>query len=74
MFDSRHARSFRDKSVRSRYAEVTLLAKDYTKYLETLAASRRVEEIRVFHALGYDEKRLKILALPDKSRAVEENG
>lgn len=71
MFDSRHARSFRDKSVRARYAEVTLLAKTYTKYLETLAASRRVEEIRVFHALGYDEKRQRILALPDKIREVE---
>lgn len=67
MFDSRHTRFFRDRTVRARYAEVTLLARRYTRYLESLVASRRVEEIRVFHALGYDEKRSRILALPEKT-------
>lgn len=66
MFDSPHAGAFRDKTLRARYAETTLLAKSYTRYLETLAASRRVEEIRVFHALGYDDKRRHILALTDR--------
>jgi hypothetical protein len=65
LFDSRHGRSFRDKTLRGRYAETTLLAKSYTRYLESLAASRRVEEIRVFHALDYDAKQRRILALPE---------
>lgn len=68
MFDSQHTRPFRDNTLHARYAETTLLAKSYTRYLETLAASRRVEEIRVFHALGYDDKRHRILALPDRLR------
>lgn len=68
MFDSRHPRAIRDTNLRARYAETTLLAKTYTRYLESLAASRRVDEIRVFHALGYDDKRRHILALPDRPR------
>ena len=56
-------RSFRDRTISARYAETTLLAKSYTRYLESLAASRRVEEIRIFHALEYDRKRARILAL-----------
>ena len=68
MFDSRHERSFRDKTISARYAETTLLAKSYTRYLESLAAARRVEEIRIFHALEYDRKRARILALKDRTK------
>jgi hypothetical protein len=68
MFDSRHRRSFRDRTIFARYAETTLLAKSYTRYLEGLAASRRLEEIRVFHALEYDRKRARILALKKKPK------
>ncbi len=68
MFNTQQTRSFRDKTLGARYAETTLLAKTYTRYLESLAASRRVEEIQVFHALSYDEKRKHILALPDRAR------
>jgi hypothetical protein len=68
MFESRHDRSFRDRTISARYAETTYLAKSYTRYLESLAASRRVEEIRLFHALDYDRKRERILALRDKTR------
>ena len=63
MFESRHDRSFRDRTISARYAETTCLARSYTRYLESLAASRRVEEIRLFHALEYDRKRERILAL-----------
>ena len=68
MFESRHSRSFRDKTISARYAETTYLAQSYTRYLESLAASRRVEEIRLFHALEYDRKRERILALRDRIR------
>jgi len=68
MFDSRHNRSFRDKTVSARYAETTLLAESYTRYLESLVASRRVEEIRIFHALEYDRKRARIIALRNRTR------
>lgn len=63
LFDSQSPRAFRDPMLRARYAETTALAKSYTRYLESLAASRRAEEIRLFHALPYEEKRDRILAL-----------
>jgi hypothetical protein len=68
MFESRHNRSFRDRTISARYRETTALARSYTRYLESLAASRRVEEIRVFHALEYNRKRERILALQDRIR------
>jgi hypothetical protein len=63
LFESRNPRAYRDPQLRARYAETTRLAKRYTRYLESLAASRRVEEIRRFHALPYEEKRRHILSL-----------
>lgn len=66
MFETRPGRKFRDATLAARYAETTLLAKGYTRFLEGLADARRVEEIRVFHALDYDKKRERILALMDK--------
>ena len=68
MFESRQGRSFRDKTIFARYAETTLLAKSYTRYLESLATSRRLEEIRLFHALEYDQKRAHILSLGKRTR------
>lgn len=66
MFQSQNPTGYRDKTIRARYAETTMLASKYTKYLESLAASRRVEEIRVFHALDYGAKRERILLLTDR--------
>jgi hypothetical protein len=66
MFESRHNRSFRDRTISARYAETTCLARAYTRHLESLADSRRLEEIRLFHALEYDHKRERILALRDR--------
>lgn len=66
MFEAKNGAPHRDGKIRARYAETTLLAKQYTRYLEGLTAMRRVEEIRVFHALGYDEKKQHILALKDR--------
>lgn len=66
MFQSQNPTGYRDKTIRARYAETTMLAGRYTKYLESLAASRRVEEIRVFHALDYGAKKERILLLTDR--------
>jgi hypothetical protein len=66
LFESRNPRAYRDPQLRARYAETTRLAKRYTRYLESLAAARRVQEIRQFHALPYAEKRRRILALTDR--------
>lgn len=63
LFESRNPRAYRNPQLRARYAETTRLARRYTRYLESLAASRRVDEIRVFRALPYEEKRHRILAL-----------
>jgi len=68
MFGSQHSRPYRDRTIASRYAETTLLAKKYTSYLEGLSNTRRIEEIRVFHALDYDRKRGHILALKDRAK------
>ncbi|MDX2080742.1 MAG: hypothetical protein SFU53_08150 [Terrimicrobiaceae bacterium] len=68
MFESQTGARYRDQGLRARYSETTHLAARYTKFLESLAATRRIEEIRTFHALGYDEKRTRILALPDRGR------
>src|SRR5881275_826359 len=56
--------AFRDKDLRGRYLETSELAANYTRYLDTLNAVRRVEEIRRFRSLDYDDKKKKILALP----------
>jgi len=63
MFQAQTPRAYRDRQLAARYAETTLLASRFTHFLEKLSAARRVEEIRIFHALGFDEKRQKILDL-----------
>jgi hypothetical protein len=68
LFQARNPSAYRDPQIRERYAETTRLAKTYTAFLESLAASRRVEEIRLFHALPYDAKRSHILALTDRTK------
>jgi hypothetical protein len=68
LFESRNPRAYRDPQLRARYAETTRLARRYTRYLDSLAAMRRVEEIRLFHALSYPEKCQRVLALTDRRR------
>jgi hypothetical protein len=45
--------------------ETSELAASYTRYLDALNGARRVDEIRVFHALDYPAKKRHILALMD---------
>ena len=56
--------AFSDRNLRARYSETTGLAESYTRYLDTLNAVRRVQEIRLFHSLDYIDKKNRILALP----------
>lgn len=72
LFHRQNQRPFHDPCLRARYQETTMLAARYTKYLESLQASRRVEEIRVFHALPYPEKRGHILCLSATGTASDE--
>ena len=58
--------AFRDRNLRARYLETTELASSYTRYLDTLNAVRRVEEIRRFRSLDYSSKKKRVLALPGR--------
>lgn len=55
--------AYSDENLRGRYLETGQLASRYTRYLDTLNAARRVDEIRAFHALDYPAKKAHILAL-----------
>lgn len=68
MFSSVISTAYSDANLRGRYLETTGLAADYTKYLDTLNGLRRVDEIRAFHALDYDAKKTRILALMDSKK------
>ena len=48
--------------------ETTELAARYTLFLDALNSARRVDEIRIFHALEYGEKKQRILALMDREK------
>jgi len=65
LFAAADPRAYSDPNLRGRYLETTELAARYTHYLDSLNGVRRVEEIRKFHSLGFGEKKLLILALPD---------
>src|SRR5947199_4179314 len=58
---------FANENLRGRYLETTELAASYTQYLDSLNGLRRLDEIRRFHSLDYDEKRARILALTNRS-------
>lgn len=65
LFHQHYAESYSDPNLRGRYTETTELARRYTLWLDALNAARRVEEIRVFHALDFPAKKQRILALMD---------
>ena len=65
MFSATTPNAYSDPNLRGRYMETSKLAARYTQYLDSLNGLRRVEEIRKFHSLGFGEKKLLILALPE---------
>ena len=70
LFETEQANAYQDENLRERYIETTELAARYAQLLDTLKAARRVEEIRIFHALDYAGKKERILQL----MAPTENG
>jgi len=57
LFESRLPDAYQDENLRARYLETAELASSYTHYLDTLIGARRLEEIRNFHTLSYDQKK-----------------
>jgi hypothetical protein len=55
--------AFSHPNLRGRYLETTQLASQYTRLLDALNAARRVDEIRIFHALDYTGKKERVLQL-----------
>lgn len=64
LFMRQDPRGYASDILRQRYLETNLLARRYTRFLDSLSDMRRVEEIRLFHALDYEQKKARILALP----------
>lgn len=63
LFQRENPGAYSDSTLRARYMETNELASRYTRLLDALNAVRRVEEIRVFHALDYAGKKDRVLAL-----------
>jgi hypothetical protein len=72
LFSSQNASGYSDPNLRGRYLETSELAARYTFYLDALNGARRVDEIRVFHALDYQDKKQHILALLDVQKPTPE--
>lgn len=68
LFASQDTHAYADPNLRGRYLETTELAAQYTLFLDALNGARRVDEIRIFHALDYGAKKQRILALMDAPR------
>lgn len=63
--------AYSDPNLRGRYLETSELAERYTRFLDTLNGARRVDEIRTFHALAYEDKKRHILALMDAKKCIK---
>jgi hypothetical protein len=66
LFARNRPQAFRDRNLCVRYLETTELAASYTKYLDSLNGLRRLEEIRTFRSLDYDQKKRRVLAVADR--------
>ena len=65
LFSRQTPQAYADANLRGRYLETTELATQYTLFLDALNGVRRVDEIRIFHSLDYEQKKQRILALMD---------
>jgi len=65
LFSRQTPQAYADANLRGRYLETTELATQYTLFLDALNGARRVDEIRIFHSLDYEQKKQRILALMD---------
>jgi len=64
--------AFHNQNLRGRYLETAELASSYTKYLDTLNGTRRLDEIRRFRSLDYAAKKERVLAICDFHRSLNE--
>jgi hypothetical protein len=71
LFASTAPNAYSDPNLRGRYLETSELASRYTRYLDALNGARRIDEIRVFHALDYAAKKQLILSLPISPPAAD---
>lgn len=67
LFATTSPNAYRDRNIRGRYLETIELAASYTRFLDTLNAARRLDEIRRFRSLDYAAKKTRVLALPNFS-------
>src|SRR2546423_4300210 len=67
LFARNNPDAFQSENLRGRYLETSELASSYTQYLDSLNGLRRLDEIRAFRSLDYNEKRRRILALADRA-------
>ena len=73
LFSRNDPGAYSSPNLRGRYLETTELAARYTRYLDGLNGARRVNEIRLFHALDYGAKQQRILALMDAEKIPSTN-
>ncbi|MBV9491696.1 MAG: hypothetical protein JO069_18545 [Verrucomicrobia bacterium] len=66
LFECQAPHAYKDEGLRARYVETCELGAAYTHFLDTLNGARRLEEIRHFHSLSYEQKKRHILALIDR--------
>ena len=66
LFASQNPHAFRMRNLRGALPRNDGLASSYTHYLDALNGARRLDEIRIFHALDYGAKKARVLALMDK--------
>jgi hypothetical protein len=71
LFSRQIPNAYADANLRGRYLETTELAGQYTLFLDALNGARRVDEIRLFHALDYEAKKQRIFALMDAPKSVQ---
>jgi hypothetical protein len=72
LFEREQSQAYQDENLRARYMETTELAARYARLLDGLKAARRVDEIRIFHALDYTGKKERILQLMAPGKANED--
>jgi len=71
LFERDQPEAYQSETLRARYMETTELAARYARLLDALNAARRVDEIRVFHALDYTGKKDRILQLMGPHKPAE---
>ncbi len=70
LFARQCPQAFHSSNLRNRYRETGVLAARYTEFLDSLNGLRRLDEIRQFRSLDYEAKKMRILALTERSETA----